>query len=93
MSKRNIEAVYPLSPMQQGMLFHTLYRRRIGVFFEQTVCTFTGGLDVPAFKQAWQEVVIRHTALRTAFTWKKLKKMLQVVSREVQVPFARTRLA
>jgi hypothetical protein len=34
-----LESFYPLSPMQQGMLFHTLYARGSGVDIEQIVCT------------------------------------------------------
>ena len=36
MSQKNIEAIYPLSPMQQGILFHALYAPKSGVYFEQT---------------------------------------------------------
>ncbi|MDY7076204.1 MAG: amino acid adenylation domain-containing protein, partial [Chloroflexota bacterium] len=86
MSKRNIEAVYPLSPMQQGMLFHSLYAPESGVYFEQLSCTLRGNLDVPAFERAWQRVVERHPVLRTSFVWKRLDKTLQVVHRRVRLP-------
>ena len=39
MGKGNVEDFYPLSPMQQGMLFHTLYSPNSGVYFEQLTCT------------------------------------------------------
>lgn len=86
MSKRNIEAVYPLSPMQQGMLFHSLYAPESGVYFEQLSCTLRGALDVRAFERAWQRVVERHPVLRTSFVWKRLDKTLQVVHRRVRLP-------
>ncbi|RMF32481.1 MAG: non-ribosomal peptide synthetase, partial [Chloroflexi bacterium] len=86
MSKRNIEAVYPLSPMQQGMLFHSLYAPESGVYVEQLSCTLRGDLDVPAFRRAWQRVVDRHAVLRTSFVWKQLDKTLQVVHRQVTIP-------
>ena len=86
MSKRNIEAVYPLSPMQQGMLFHSLYAPESGVYFEQLSCTLRGDLDVAAFERAWQRVVERHPILRTSFVWKRLDKTLQVVHRRVELP-------
>jgi hypothetical protein len=62
---KNVEAIYPLSPMQQGMLFHTLYAPNSGMYFEQLVCTLRGTLDVQAFQTAWQRVVERHPVLRT----------------------------
>ena len=83
--KKNIEAIYPLSPMQQGMLFHSLYSE--GDYFEQFSCAIDGELNVEAFKRALAAVVARHSALRTAFVWKKVERMLQVVQREVELPF------
>jgi surfactin family lipopeptide synthetase C len=83
MSKTNIEAVYPLSPMQHGMLFHTVYAPESGVYVEQLHCTLRGDLDVEAFKQAWQQVINRHAVLRTAFEWQLRSDPLQVVLRKV----------
>jgi amino acid adenylation domain-containing protein len=85
MSKHNTEAIYALSPMQQGMLFHSLYAPDSGVYFEQLACTLQGHLDYAAFEQAWQYVINRHTVLRTAFTWKSLEKMFQIVYREISI--------
>jgi hypothetical protein len=64
---KNIADFYPLSPMQQGMLFHSLYAPDSGVYVEQTAYTLRGPLDVEAFVRAWQRVVDRHPVLRTAF--------------------------
>jgi amino acid adenylation domain-containing protein len=86
--QKNIEAVYPLSPMQQGMLFHSIYNPESGAYFEQFSCKLSGDLDKSAFEKAWQEVVRRHSSLRTSFVWKKLDKMLQVVHKEVSIPIS-----
>ena len=51
----NIEDIYSLSPMQQGMLFHTLYSPESEVYFEQLVCTLKGQLNLSFFQQAWQK--------------------------------------
>ncbi|HWL75472.1 MAG TPA: condensation domain-containing protein, partial [Burkholderiaceae bacterium] len=83
----NIEAVYPLSPMQQGMLFHSLRDPQSGQYFIQVSCALNGQINAEAFEQAWQQVVARHSILRTAFVWKGLDRMLQVVGRTVKVPF------
>lgn len=85
-TKRNLEAIYPLSPMQQGMVFHTLYTPESGVYFEQTTFTIQGQFDAPSFTRAWQQVFDRHAILRTSFVWQGLTRMLQVVHKEVKVP-------
>ncbi|MEG4517835.1 MULTISPECIES: amino acid adenylation domain-containing protein [unclassified Microcoleus] len=87
MSKANVEDFYPLSPMQQGMLFHTLYSPNSGVYFEQLTCTLRKLANAQAFKQAWQQVTDRHPILRTSFVWEGLKEPVQVVHRQVQLPW------
>jgi hypothetical protein len=49
-----IEAIYPLSPMQQGLLFHSLYSPGSGTYVEQVSCRIERGLDVEALKRSWQ---------------------------------------
>ncbi|VEP15783.1 conserved hypothetical protein [Hyella patelloides LEGE 07179] len=82
----NIADLYELSPMQQGMLFHTLYDSS-GLYFEQLSCTIKGNLNVWVFKQAWSKVVARHPILRTSFHWSELDKPLQVVHLTVELPW------
>ena len=65
--RREVEEIYPLSAMQQGLLFHTLYEAGGGTYYEQLSCRLEGELAVGAFKRAWQAVVERHAILRTAF--------------------------
>jgi amino acid adenylation domain-containing protein len=88
MSTSNIESIYPLSPMQHGMLFHCLYAPESEVYFDQFTCTLDGGLDVEAFTRAWQKVVDRHPVLRTSFIWERREKPLQVVQRRVKLQLA-----
>lgn len=83
----NIEDIYELSPMQQGMLFHTLYSPGSGVYFEQRSCLLQGSLNVAAFQEAWQLVIERYTVLRTAFYWEEAGKPLQVVYKTVELPW------
>ena len=73
--------------MQQGMLFHTLYAPRSGVYVLQLSCRLSGELDLQTFKRAWQRVVERHTILRSSFHWKDLEKPLQVVHRNLGLLF------
>ncbi|MFN7945818.1 MAG: amino acid adenylation domain-containing protein [Blastocatellia bacterium] len=87
MSNRNIADLYPLSPMQQGMLFHSLQAPESGVYFEQTSCLIRGSFDPAAFQRAWDKVVARHTILRTGFVWEGVDEPLQVVYHEVTLPW------
>ncbi|MCF3578208.1 non-ribosomal peptide synthetase [Planktothrix agardhii] len=84
-NKQNIEDIYPLSPMQQGMLFHSLYAPDSGIYFQQMICTLRGNLEVAAFEQAWQKIVEKHSIFRTAFIWESLNKPVQVVYKQVKI--------
>src|ERR1041385_2122395 len=83
---QSIEDVYPLSPMQQGMLFSSLYAPESGVYFTQVLCSLRGTLNVPALDRAWAQVLERHSILRTAFIWEGMDEPLQVVQRQVKLP-------
>jgi amino acid adenylation domain-containing protein/non-ribosomal peptide synthase protein (TIGR01720 family) len=74
-----LEDLYPLSPVQQGILFHTLYAPHSSVYFDQWSCTLHGNLSLDTFQQAWQQVVDHHPAMRTAFYWQNLDQPLQAV--------------
>ncbi len=87
MKMKNVEDIYPLSPMQQGMLFHTLYDSTSGVYFEQLTVTLHGDVHSSALQQAWQQMVDRHAVFRTEFYWENLKKPLQMVRRDVTLPW------
>jgi surfactin family lipopeptide synthetase C len=79
----NVEDVYPLSPLQEGMLFHTLEAPGSGVYIEQVDMELAGPLDPMALRDAWRRAVDRHPALRTAFFWEGLERPVQVVRRQV----------
>ena len=85
--KKQIETIYPLSPLQQGILFHCLYDNSSSMYVSHLSCALSGELDLPAFKQAWQRVVDRHAVLRTMFVWEGLRKPLQVVRQHVNSPW------
>jgi amino acid adenylation domain-containing protein len=87
-NQSNIEAVYPLSPMQQGMLFHTVYAPGSGMYFEQLLCKLDGELDLAIFERAWQTVLDRHPILRSAFVWEDIAEPLQLVGRRVKLQMA-----
>jgi amino acid adenylation domain-containing protein/non-ribosomal peptide synthase protein (TIGR01720 family) len=78
----NVEDIYRLSPMQQGMLFHTLLDRESTPYFEQMSCMLDGALDEEALRNAWRRVIGRHSVLRTSFHWVGLEQPVQVVLKE-----------
>ncbi|HEX6037119.1 non-ribosomal peptide synthetase, partial [Longimicrobium sp.] len=77
--RRGVEDLYPLSPMQEGMLFHNLYGDAAQAYHAQVALRLEGTLDLDAFRRAWAEVVARHAVLRTAFVWEGLRRPLQRV--------------
>jgi amino acid adenylation domain-containing protein/non-ribosomal peptide synthase protein (TIGR01720 family) len=84
-----IEDVYPLTPMQEGMLYHTLSAPGSGVYVEHLSWRFHGPLDEEAFERAWRRAIERHPILRTAFVWSGVEKPLQVVQRSLRLSWER----
>src|SRR6185437_7428233 len=89
MDKLNAEAAFPLSPMQQGMLFHSLYNPESGVNVEQIIGELQHPLDVPIFQQAWEKTMSRHPILRASFHWDGLKIPVQEIHACPKLPFER----
>ncbi|MEW5696384.1 amino acid adenylation domain-containing protein [Pseudomonas synxantha] len=82
------EDLYPLSPMQQGMLFHSLYEQDAGDYINQMRVNVQG-LDVARFRAAWQATVDAQDILRTGFIWPgDWPQAQQMVHRQVQLPFS-----
>ena len=86
---KNVADVYPLTPVQEGMLFHTLSAPGLGIYLTQISFLLEGELDVTRLERAWQETVQAHPALRTAFLWEGLDKPLQVVRETVSLSITR----
>src|SRR5690242_18119689 len=83
MNVQGIEDIYSMTPLQQGLLFHSLLAPRSGLYVDQFVFDLPGKLDVDALKNAWQQVIDRHAILRTSFHWENLSKPIQVVYKNV----------
>ncbi|WP_438301188.1 non-ribosomal peptide synthase/polyketide synthase [Pseudomonas sp. NMS19W] len=83
-----IADIYPLSAMQQGMLFHSLYEQATGDYINQ-VRLDVEGLDAQRFRQAWQAAVDNHDILRTSFVWQgQVARPVQVVHKQLEMPFS-----
>ena len=88
LSAQQVETLYPLAPMQQGMLFHTLYQQQAGDYINQMRLDVRG-LDAERFRAAWQATVDAHDILRSGFLWQgQLDEPLQVVHKRVELPFS-----
>ena len=89
LDKHQIEAIYPLSPMQQGLLFHSVYSEQERAYHAQASWCLQGVLDVDRFRDAWQQVITRHPVLRTLFIWEELDTPRQAVLKPeaVQLPW------
>lgn len=89
MNANNIEDLYPLSPLQRGLLFHSLYNPDRNAYFTQEVWTLRGELNVAHLEDAWRRVIERHAVLRTGFVWEGVDEPLQLVYKRVTLPFVR----
>ena len=82
----DVEDVYPLSAMQQGLLFHSLFDPASGVYLEQLNFTVSGPLDPERFERAWRIVAERHEMLHSAVVWDGLVEPVHVIRRDAAPP-------
>jgi amino acid adenylation domain-containing protein/non-ribosomal peptide synthase protein (TIGR01720 family) len=85
----DVEDVYPLTPLQAGMLFHSLLDPGADAYIDQARMLLDGVHDPAAFARAWQQVADRTPVLRTELVWDGVEEPLQVVRRRAVVPIAR----
>ncbi|MFJ9841392.1 non-ribosomal peptide synthase/polyketide synthase [Kitasatospora sp. NPDC101155] len=83
---RDVEDLLPLTPLQEGMLFHRLVGGPDDVYVDQAALLLEGVGDPHAFALAWQRVADRTPALRTSVRWEGVPRPLQVVRRGVRLP-------
>ena len=82
-----VQDIYPLTPMQEGMLFHALYDSSSAAYFEQTSYRLHGEINLELMKKSLNELFSRHDILRTAFIHEDIDCPVQVVLKERQVDF------
>ncbi|MDX8128142.1 amino acid adenylation domain-containing protein, partial [Methylomonas sp. OY6] len=83
---RQIDDIYPLAPLQHGLIFHSLYEPDSNVYRIQLACRLTGPLDTSIFKQAWQQLLERHAVLRSRFLIQDTEQLLQIVEQQASLP-------
>jgi tyrocidine synthetase-3 len=84
LNKKNIEDIYTLTPMQEGMLSLYLKDPQNDRYFEQLCLNLSGKIDVEIFGRAWNMVVEANESLRSLFRWWKVTKPVQAVVRRHQ---------
>jgi amino acid adenylation domain-containing protein/non-ribosomal peptide synthase protein (TIGR01720 family) len=83
---RGTEDVYPLTPLQEGMLFHRLVGGGSDVYLDQATLTLAGVSDPEAFALAWQQTVDRTPVLRSGVVWEDVERPVQFVRHRAAVP-------
>lgn len=92
-ASREVEDMYPLTPLQEGMLFHTASSPGTGEYINQIKLRLPAArLDLSHFKWCWQKLVDRHSIFRTRFHWKGLAQPVQVVVSQATLPWTETDL-
>jgi len=86
-SKGNIKDIYTLSPMQEGMLYHSLVDNNASIYFEQVAYRLHGQLDISVVYKNLNELLKRYDILRTVFIHEKQDRPLQVVLQEREMDF------
>jgi amino acid adenylation domain-containing protein len=92
MSTQDMQDVYPLSPLQEGLLFHHLLDQVGDTYVIVNLLKFESRQHLDSFIGALQFVINRHDVLRTCIVWKEMARPLQVVHRHVKLPVEELKL-
>ncbi|MFF2014301.1 condensation domain-containing protein, partial [Streptomyces sp. NPDC058195] len=88
MNNSGLQDILPLSPMQEGMLFHRLYDADApDVYAVQMTVDLEGDLSVPSLRAAAQALLARHPGLRAAFRHEGLSRPVQLIPKAVPLPW------
>ena len=89
MDREAVERIYPLRPLQQGMLFHELTAAGgVSPYFRQVSFSLCGAVDATACEAAWNRLLERHALLRSVFDYERTAQPLQIVLKQQTVDFS-----
>ena len=88
----NIEDIYPLAPLQEGILYHHLMAKQRDPYLLFAMFRMDSRARLEAFAQGLQSLIARHTILRTAVIWDGLDEPMQVVWRQAALERQQMRL-
>ncbi|MCH9696801.1 MAG: amino acid adenylation domain-containing protein [Gammaproteobacteria bacterium] len=84
-SRGVIEDIFPLAPLQQGLLFHSVFSEQSTSYLQQVSWHFHGNLDLECWCQSWEQLIEMHPVLRTGFDWQGVQQPLQVVFKHTEL--------
>lgn len=87
-SEYEVEDIYPLSPMQEGILYHAIADGESGSYLGQVTSSVRGDLDLKMLKKSMSLLMVRHEVLRTVFLHEGYEQPLQVVLKNREIPFS-----
>ncbi|MCZ4612098.1 amino acid adenylation domain-containing protein, partial [Streptomyces sp. Lzd4kr] len=88
MTRSQVEDVWPLSPLQEGLLFHAAFDSDgPDVYQGQRLLDLDGPVDADLLRTSWEALLARHPVLRAGFRRRKSGEAVQVIAREVKLPW------
>ncbi|MGH7750573.1 MAG: condensation domain-containing protein, partial [Candidatus Dormibacteria bacterium] len=83
---RDVEDVYRLTPLQAGMVFHSLLDPGSAAYVDQVRLHLGGITDAGALGTAWQRVLERNPTLRSCVAWAGVDEPVQILFRRLTLP-------
>ncbi|MFD6065630.1 non-ribosomal peptide synthetase [Amycolatopsis lurida] len=88
MAQSRIEDIWPLSPLQAGLVFHAVYDGEgLDVYIGHWILELDGPVDAARLRAAWEALLARHASLRACFRQRKTGETVQIIARQVDLPW------
>jgi hypothetical protein len=87
-SRQDVERIYPLLPLQKGMLYHDLASPEHQPYFRQVSFRIEGALDPELCERTWNALMARHESLRSCFDYENTSQLLRLVWKQRSVEFS-----